>query len=284
MPVLPEVASISVSPGLIVPRFSASTTIDSAGRSLTDPAGLLPSSFASSTLELLPGRRCSRTSGVSPTVSSMVRTMDVGLLDRCPIVPPTKTPPRGRGSREGPATSLLLGLLVGRRFALLLARFRRLVLRLFFLRFLFFRRGFLLGFLLRGLLVGFRFLLVGSLRCLVFLRRGLFLGLLRFLFLRRLFVFRLGFLLFLGLHRFVVLPRLGFRRRRCGCGGRRCAGLGGLGRCRRRRRRLRLLGRRTGGGGRRWAAHRYLVLQRAEGALLDAGNLHDVFGALEWSV
>src|SRR6266568_7434930 len=75
MPVLPEVASMSVSPGLIVPRFSASTTIDSAGRSLTDPAGLLPSSFASRTLEVCPGRRCSRTSGVLPTVSSMVRYM-----------------------------------------------------------------------------------------------------------------------------------------------------------------------------------------------------------------
>ena len=46
MPVLPDVASISVSPGLMSPRFSASTIIDSAGRSLTEPAGLLPSSLA----------------------------------------------------------------------------------------------------------------------------------------------------------------------------------------------------------------------------------------------
>src|SRR5208283_2553460 len=72
MPVLPDVASMSVSPGSIVPRLSASTTIDSAGRSLTEPAGLLPSSLASSTLLVAPGRRCSRTSGVLPTVSSMV--------------------------------------------------------------------------------------------------------------------------------------------------------------------------------------------------------------------
>ena len=72
MPVLPEVGSMSVSPGLIVPRFSASTTIERAGRSFTEPAGLLPSSFASRTLLLCPASRCSWTSGVLPTVSSMV--------------------------------------------------------------------------------------------------------------------------------------------------------------------------------------------------------------------
>src|SRR3546814_10467046 len=44
IPVLPEVASIRVSPGLISPRASARLIIDSAGRSLTEPAGLLPSS------------------------------------------------------------------------------------------------------------------------------------------------------------------------------------------------------------------------------------------------
>src|SRR5439155_10423118 len=72
MPVLPEVASISVSPGLIAPRFSASTIIDSAGRSLTDPAGLLPSSLPRIKLDVVPGNRCSRTSGVRPTVSESV--------------------------------------------------------------------------------------------------------------------------------------------------------------------------------------------------------------------
>jgi len=53
MPVLPEVGSISVSPGLIVPRFSACRIIDIAGRSFTEPAGLLPSSLARMTF-LLP--------------------------------------------------------------------------------------------------------------------------------------------------------------------------------------------------------------------------------------
>jgi hypothetical protein len=75
MPVLPLVASISVSPGLIVPRRSAPITIDSAGRSLTDPAGLLPSSFASTTLAARPGMRCSLTSGVLPTKESRVAVM-----------------------------------------------------------------------------------------------------------------------------------------------------------------------------------------------------------------
>jgi hypothetical protein len=39
---------------------------------LTDPAGLLPSSFANIRLDVLPGSRCSATSGVDPTQSSMV--------------------------------------------------------------------------------------------------------------------------------------------------------------------------------------------------------------------
>src|SRR4051794_40733167 len=75
MPVLPDVASISVSPGRMSPRFSASTIIDSAGRSFTDPAGLLPSSLPRTTLVVVPGRRCRRTSGVLPTVDSSVVIM-----------------------------------------------------------------------------------------------------------------------------------------------------------------------------------------------------------------
>ncbi len=76
MPVLPDVASINVSPGLIVPRFSASTIIEYAGRSFTLPAGLLPSSLPRMTvLSGTPksfGNRCRRTSGVLPMVVSMV--------------------------------------------------------------------------------------------------------------------------------------------------------------------------------------------------------------------
>ncbi len=80
MPVLPEVASIRVSPGRMSPRFSASTIIESAGRSFTLPAGLSPSSFASSTLEVAPGRRCRRTRGVLPTVDSRVWNIAVALV------------------------------------------------------------------------------------------------------------------------------------------------------------------------------------------------------------
>ena len=72
MPVLPLVGSISTSPGLIVPRSSARRTIDSAGRSFTDPAGLSPSSLHRTTLPVRPGNRFNRTSGVLPTVSSIV--------------------------------------------------------------------------------------------------------------------------------------------------------------------------------------------------------------------
>jgi hypothetical protein len=73
MPVLPLVGSISVAPGLMSPRSCARRIIENAGRSLTEPAGLLPSSFTSTALPVLPGRRFNFTSGVLPTKSSSVR-------------------------------------------------------------------------------------------------------------------------------------------------------------------------------------------------------------------
>jgi hypothetical protein len=75
MPVLPLVASIRVSPGLISPRSWAWSIIDSAARSLTEPAGLLPSSLTSTVLPVAPGMRFRRTSGVLPTQSSMLLYM-----------------------------------------------------------------------------------------------------------------------------------------------------------------------------------------------------------------
>src|SRR5574343_1650635 len=85
MPVLPEVASISVSPGLMSPRASAREIIDSAGRSLTEPAGLLPSSLARMTLPRrslsAPGMRTRRTSGVLPTKSCRVLYIAMQPLD-----------------------------------------------------------------------------------------------------------------------------------------------------------------------------------------------------------
>ncbi len=48
MPVLPLVGSISVSPGLMRPLFSASATIDQPMRSLSEPPGFRNSHFAHS--------------------------------------------------------------------------------------------------------------------------------------------------------------------------------------------------------------------------------------------
>ena len=56
MPVLPLVASISVSPGLMSPRSCACVIMDSAGRSFTEPAGLLPSSLTRTALLVIPGK------------------------------------------------------------------------------------------------------------------------------------------------------------------------------------------------------------------------------------
>src|SRR6266700_6967674 len=148
MPVLPEVASMSVSPGLIVPRFSASTTIDSAGRSLTDPAGLLPSSFASRTLEVCPGRRCSRTSGVLPTVSSMVRYMARASPRKRILYCTADKNPATRAGFRWVSSRLFLRLLVRARLAVLVALARLLLLVAIL-------RGFVLGRLvLLGLLLG----------------------------------------------------------------------------------------------------------------------------------
>ncbi|CSP41990.1 Uncharacterised protein [Shigella sonnei] len=77
MPVLPLVASIKTSPGLISPRFSASTIIESAARSFTEPAGLLPSSFNHTSLPLSGPIRCNFTRGVLPIVCSNVLTISI---------------------------------------------------------------------------------------------------------------------------------------------------------------------------------------------------------------
>src|SRR3990172_801855 len=102
MPVLPLVASISVSPGLMVPRFSAPAIIDTAGRSFTDPAGLLPSSLQRMTMLLfsfsVPGMRCSLTSGVSPTKSSIV--LYLAFIDRILAGLDRQTPDDGPWGRN----------------------------------------------------------------------------------------------------------------------------------------------------------------------------------------
>ena len=75
MPVLPLVASISVSPGWISPRFSASADHRERGPVLHRARGVVALELARTTVVVLPGRRARRTSGVSPTVDSRVGYM-----------------------------------------------------------------------------------------------------------------------------------------------------------------------------------------------------------------
>ena len=69
MPVLPLVGSISVSPGLMRPLFSASATIAQPMRSLTEPPGFRNSHFAHRVQGRCAPTRLSRTSGVRPMAS-----------------------------------------------------------------------------------------------------------------------------------------------------------------------------------------------------------------------
>jgi hypothetical protein len=69
MPVLPDVGSSTVQPGLSCPSASARSTIASAGRSLIDPVGLRSSSFAHSRTSGEGDSDGKPTIGVSPTAA-----------------------------------------------------------------------------------------------------------------------------------------------------------------------------------------------------------------------
>ena len=71
-PVLPEVGSTIVPPGLSRPSASAASIIAIPMRSFTEPPGLRNSSFASSSPGTSRESRSSRTIGVSPTSSRTV--------------------------------------------------------------------------------------------------------------------------------------------------------------------------------------------------------------------
>src|SRR5215217_6744217 len=71
VPVLPEVGSMIVPPGLSRPSASAASTIFIATRSLIEPPGLKYSTLATTCGFRPAAIRDSRTSGVSPTVSRM---------------------------------------------------------------------------------------------------------------------------------------------------------------------------------------------------------------------
>ena len=70
IPVLPEVGSRIVAPGVSRPSFSALATIQNAARSLTEPVGFLSSSLAHSRTSGPGDSRGSPTKGVPPTESS----------------------------------------------------------------------------------------------------------------------------------------------------------------------------------------------------------------------
>src|SRR4051794_30371809 len=80
MPVLPEVGSMMVPPGLSFPVFSASSTIESAMRSLIEPPGFARSLFTHTSLE--PKRRLRRITGVLPMVARMVGAFMDALRDK----------------------------------------------------------------------------------------------------------------------------------------------------------------------------------------------------------
>jgi hypothetical protein len=71
MPVLPEVASTTVCPGFSVPRFSASSMMPIARRSLTEPPGLNASTLTY-IVTLAGARRLIRTIGVRAIVCVML--------------------------------------------------------------------------------------------------------------------------------------------------------------------------------------------------------------------
>jgi hypothetical protein len=70
MPVLPDVGSSTVQPGVSSPSASAFSIMARAGRSLMEPVGLRSSSFAQSRTSGVGERFGRPTSGVSPTAAS----------------------------------------------------------------------------------------------------------------------------------------------------------------------------------------------------------------------
>ena len=85
MPVLPDVPSMIVPPGLSRPAFSASSIIRTAIRSLIELPGLNVSIFASTVASMTPRvMRLMRTIGVSPMTSRMFpATLRTVMIERC---------------------------------------------------------------------------------------------------------------------------------------------------------------------------------------------------------
>src|SRR6185503_15833284 len=108
MPVLPDVGSMIVLPGPSRPRRSASSTIDSAIRSLIEPPGLARSAFIQTSIcGRLANRRLSRMWGVSPIVSRMFAAFTLPLprsdveLEQLVLATPRVDARGGRHDRMG---------------------------------------------------------------------------------------------------------------------------------------------------------------------------------------
>src|SRR5512146_2635832 len=82
MPVLPEVASITVCPGLSSPDFSAASITPSARRSLTEPSGL-NASILTNRLTPFGANLLIRTTGVRPIVSRILANLAISHLQPC---------------------------------------------------------------------------------------------------------------------------------------------------------------------------------------------------------
>ena len=98
MPVLPDVPSMIVPPGLSRPSRSASSIIFTAMRSLIELPGLNVSILATTSAATTPlGMRFSRTIGVSPMVSRMESQIFFAILV---ILPPRRPAIAARDQRR----------------------------------------------------------------------------------------------------------------------------------------------------------------------------------------
>src|SRR5437868_5493219 len=97
IPVLPDVPSMIVPPGLISPAFSAASSIAIPMRSFTLPPGFRYSSLASSTGRNPRARRFSRTKGVLPITSRMLLCHIVFLRYHKHFLDPGFDPAEGVG-------------------------------------------------------------------------------------------------------------------------------------------------------------------------------------------
>src|SRR5918998_6507723 len=106
VPVLPEVGSTIVPPGLSRPSASAASTIRIATRSLIEPPGLKYSTLATTCGVSPAAMRDRRMSGVSPTVSRMESLMSAGAAMRSTYQRAARGPDLPVGQGDAPRQAL----------------------------------------------------------------------------------------------------------------------------------------------------------------------------------